>query len=299
MDPTTVKEGEDDYESYLTDVDEKGRDAFFALTPTQRKLIMQQGSLHTARNPTGALLVRIRDLKRAGEDDATITSYKEFLSCVKDPPLVASFYTLAPLRRLAVVQQGPLHTAKNPVSALKSRITAASQGCYDDDYNYTDFLKDTDRVVRQAFLSLHADQRHQVLEQCLRKESTITNKNGFLMSSIRSMREGKWTSGSGAPMPGGRMDGSMAMGKGYGKGMPVQRDYARWVKFSTRERRAYWTLIDTRTSADQATEALRDWKQETITIWEADLLAHGCKFVDDRWKDREGRTLYLGIIEGR
>ena len=35
-----------------------------------------------------------------------------------------------------------------------------------------------------------------------------------------------------------------------------------------------------------ATEALRDWKQETITIWEADLLAHGCRLVDDRWKDR-------------
>ncbi|CAE7039315.1 Ugt1a1 [Symbiodinium sp. CCMP2592] len=102
----------------------------------QRK-VLARGDLHSARNPSAALLARIRDARSAasqppaseGASPSASLEVEEFIRHNKvDESAADSLRGCSPSVQHAVLARGELKTARNPSSALLSRIRDAKNG---------------------------------------------------------------------------------------------------------------------------------------------------------------------------
>lgn len=129
-DPTSA-----DIEEFIrkNDVDESAAKSLQECPPDLQRVVLSRGELSTARNPSAALLTRIRDA-RAGAAAGALgakgpADVEEFIKTNSLDESAATSLRTAPADiQRAVLARGDLTTARNPSSAVLARIRDAKAG---------------------------------------------------------------------------------------------------------------------------------------------------------------------------
>ncbi|CAK9045204.1 unnamed protein product [Durusdinium trenchii] len=129
---------EDELEDFIKDnnVDSRAASDLRDCTGEVQRKVIARGDLSSARNPSAALLARIRDARNSG---GTVTrghhaggstpELEEFIAHNKvDESAADSLRSCSPEVQRTVIARGELKTARNPSSALLSRIRDAKSG---------------------------------------------------------------------------------------------------------------------------------------------------------------------------
>eukprot|EP00931_Biecheleriopsis_adriatica_P009702 TRINITY_DN110779_c0_g1_i1.p1 TRINITY_DN110779_c0_g1~~TRINITY_DN110779_c0_g1_i1.p1 ORF type:complete len:880 (+),score=199.71 TRINITY_DN110779_c0_g1_i1:82-2640(+) len=116
-------------------LDEKAADALREVAPDIQKAVMDRGSLASAKNPSAALLGRLRDAQKGFSSMASRGQHSlqdlsvevdDFIAGNDlDDRAIESLRSAAPDVQRIVMDRGPLASAKNPSAALLSRIKDA------------------------------------------------------------------------------------------------------------------------------------------------------------------------------
>merc|ERR1719401_1647764 len=130
----------DEIDKFLqtNDVDERSSNDLRDCPPEVQRIVLSRGDLSTARNPSAALIARIRDARHSiaagprdsrsmgGSGDPEVESFLR--SNEVDESAAASLRSCSSEVQRTVIARGDLTGARNPSSALLSRIRDAKQG---------------------------------------------------------------------------------------------------------------------------------------------------------------------------
>eukprot|EP00930_Biecheleria_cincta_P039238 TRINITY_DN26997_c0_g1_i1.p1 TRINITY_DN26997_c0_g1~~TRINITY_DN26997_c0_g1_i1.p1 ORF type:complete len:772 (-),score=139.95 TRINITY_DN26997_c0_g1_i1:156-2471(-) len=154
---------EGEVEAFLAecDLDEKAAEALRSAAPNVQRVVIDRGSLSSARNPSGALMGRIRDAQagktheynaayqRPAQHPAQQASWRGagrgaqdssqnevdgqelenfIVDCELDERAAEALRTASPHAQRAVMDRGPLTSARNPSGALMARLRDAQSG---------------------------------------------------------------------------------------------------------------------------------------------------------------------------
>lgn len=115
------------------DVDDRAAADLKGCPPEVQRKVLARGELSSARNPSAALLARIRDARVSGSGSLAMTNGMRGNSDVEDfirandvdESAADSLRSSSPTIQRAVLSRGELKTARNPSSALLARIRDA------------------------------------------------------------------------------------------------------------------------------------------------------------------------------
>lgn len=119
------------------DVDDRAAADLRDCPPDVQRKVLARGELSTARNPSAALLARIRDARVSGSSGASgmgnglrgSADVEDFIQTNDvDESAADSLRSSSPTVQRAVLSRGELKTARNPSSALLARIRDAKMG---------------------------------------------------------------------------------------------------------------------------------------------------------------------------
>lgn len=130
---------EDELEDFIKDnnVDSRAASDLRECNGEVQRKVIARGDLSSARNPSAALLARIRDARNSGSAPVSrghhaggsTPELEEFIAHNKvDESAADSLRSCSPGVQRTVIARGELKTARNPSSALLSRIRDAKNG---------------------------------------------------------------------------------------------------------------------------------------------------------------------------
>jgi len=104
-----------------------------SLPPHQQKLVLERGTLNTARDPSAVLITRIRDAMASGSSGPVVTvSNPEVEAFIQKNPVeqhaAQKLRALTPHQQKAVMERGSLNSARDPSAVLVSRVRDAISG---------------------------------------------------------------------------------------------------------------------------------------------------------------------------
>jgi hypothetical protein len=112
-------------------IDEKATEIFLACDAGVQEAVMARGDFADARNPSAALLGRIREAKKAGAAGQAPSGYsvEQFVTENElDERAIQTLMECSPHVQQVVMARGDLKDARNPSAALLGRIKEANQG---------------------------------------------------------------------------------------------------------------------------------------------------------------------------
>mmetsp|Transcript_29273 Transcript_29273/g.83185 ORF Transcript_29273/g.83185 Transcript_29273/m.83185 type:complete len:298 (-) Transcript_29273:185-1078(-) len=119
------------------DVDERAANDLRSCSGEIQRKVLSRGELSTARNPSAAVLARIRDARSSpsgGGGGARSSEVEDFIKNNDvDESAADMLRSSSPTVQRTVLSRGELKTARNPSSALLSRIRDAKSGGSDRD----------------------------------------------------------------------------------------------------------------------------------------------------------------------
>jgi len=125
----------DEIEDFIrsNDVDDRAAADLKGCPPEVQRKVLARGELSSARNPSAALLARIRDARVSGSGSLALSNgmrgnsdLEDFIRANDvDESAADSLRSSSPTIQRAVLSRGELKTARNPSSALLARIRDA------------------------------------------------------------------------------------------------------------------------------------------------------------------------------
>lgn len=110
------------------ELDERAVDALRSCDPEVQEVVIARGDLNDCRNPSGAVMGRIRDAKNKKSQEGVATSVEEFITAQSlDERAAASLRGASPAVQQVVMERGDLSDCRNPSAVILSRVKDANR----------------------------------------------------------------------------------------------------------------------------------------------------------------------------
>lgn len=203
-------------------IDEKATEAFLMCDPEVQQLVMARGDLSDARNPSGALMGRIRDAKKASMPHVDVETF--IAENDLDEKAMDALRDCAPEVQQTVMARGDLKDARNPSAALLGRIRDANAkggmfGGAAKPHEVEKFILDNglDERATDSLMSCSPQVQRMVIDRGGLSETR--NPSSCVLGRIKDAKAGSGGGSWGSPpMMMMQMMKGMMMKGGFGKG---------------------------------------------------------------------------------